>query len=202
MARPKKKAHKSWTEGKTQEEIDAVIAKRKATRKKNLRKGTTVKLQAKAKKLKKATKRRTKSDKETFVNITVLRGKKPVQPYYVGVRFKGTVQTYTYMTDIPGIQKDDKVVVLAPGGYEVVTVLGVQANKPNSAYGHTMKWLVDKVDTEAYKLREQLATRKAQLVQQIAAKKRSLIENQDLDVLAQYDPEIGELAEELRSLGG
>lgn len=185
-----------WKDGKTKAQIQEIIDKRKKTLAKNKRKGTTVKLQRKAKKLKKATKRKgtRKVAKEGFVRIDELRGKQGV--YYVGVRFKTSAQIYTYMTDIPDIQKDDKVVVLAPGGYEVVTVVQVSVGRPATSRGYAMKWVVDKVDTTSYKLREQIEQRKALLRSKIAQRKKDRELELSGSELAEHDNELAELENE------
>lgn len=194
MAKAKKK---DWRTGKTDDEIAAIIKKRTRTAKRNRKK--KAKLLEGTVAVKKVGKK-VKIRREDFVGIDDLRGARDDR-YYVQVSFKNSPgQFYTYLTDIPGIAKGDKLVVLAPGGYEVVSVQGVSLHKPASARGYAMKWIVDKVDTDAYKEREQIEQRKAVLRSRIEERKKDRALERSNKALTNRDPELAALEREWETL--
>lgn len=68
----------------------------------------------------------------------------------VQVQFPSSQKIYHYKT-ILDIQKDDYVVVDAPGGFEVLQVLDtIPGIETDLTYNFQLKWIVSRVDVETY----------------------------------------------------
>ena len=109
------------------------------------------------------------------------------------------MKTYTYMTDIRDIQVGDKLVVEVSQDLKVVTVVQTEGLTPamrNKAHA----WVVAKVDVQGHIDRVQ-RMQKAQEIRNILRERKEQVEESLIyQHLAQTDPEIGKLMQELHDL--
>lgn len=89
---------------------------------------------------------------------------------FVAVKFANSQHSYTYKTNLPNVNEGDFVVVDAPSGLTVVTVVDANVEvQPSPKY--EIKWLVGRVDTPYYK---GLKTMEQQLIAEHCAPKEGV----------------------------
>ena len=105
---------------------------------------------------------------------------------------------YSYFTDLT-LEKGDRVVIDAQGQLIVGKVAKVRGLTQNQQ-GRATKWVVQKVDFTAYDKRR----KEAELVQELENRMESRLKQQQKYVLfnqlAETDPEMKELVEQLRAV--
>ncbi len=121
----------------------------------------------------------------------------------VAVKFKGYKtkfgqgQDYHYLTNLD-LKVDDSVIVDSPTeGYVVVVVSKICGPTETTK---ASKWVVQKVDDEDYKRREEIARKKAVIETKLRAIERQVESQTKFQYLASISPEAKRLLDELSSL--
>lgn len=118
-------------------------------------------------------------------------------PNIVKVKFQGySVTDYHYLTDLD-LKVKDKVVVLSPNGLQVVEVTQICGPLTNHK---ATKWIVDKVDMEAYGKREEERRRRIVIETKLKAIEKNLESSMKYQWMAAMSPEAAELIQELKNL--
>lgn len=122
---------------------------------------------------------------------------------YVTVRFFDEVgnlnsKEYSYMTDLE-LKKGDWVIVEVKDAFKAVMVCSTKGLSKN-AINAASKWIVSKIDTDAYMLRKKTQETIAELKYKLRQRKEEAEEFVIYQQLAAIDPEIERLIEELRML--
>jgi hypothetical protein len=118
----------------------------------------------------------------------------------VRVQFCGSFDTdrknYSYLTDIDDIVVGDVVVVSSGPG------LGVAKVKHVGLAGRAANWVIQKVDMDSHRKREERVARIAELKNALQLKKEQFDEVAVFQILAEMDPEAKNMLDELSALTG
>lgn len=111
------------------------------------------------------------------------------------VNFNHNGKEYHYLIE-GEINTGDQVLVSTPNGYQVLTVVGVAPGRMPTA----TKWVVQKIDMDAYLLRMQNEERRTELKHQLISRMREIDETQKLEMYSKIDPAFKAIFDEMNSL--
>lgn len=115
------------------------------------------------------------------------------------VKFGNSNQTYSYMTDIEGVEVGDTLIVDSPNiGYACVTVTSVQETA--HSVEKATKWIVDKVDVASYKERLEKVERRKLLMAKLKKMQNEALEADKFATLVKLVPGAAALVDELKTL--
>lgn len=117
------------------------------------------------------------------------------------VFLEGNGSPYSYFTGKDELQEDDHAIVKVKDTFKIVRVVktkGLDARAINLA----SKWIVQKIDEENYKLRELKETLANEIRNKLEARRKEYEEMMIYKKLAQDDPEINKLLQDLEALSG
>lgn len=113
----------------------------------------------------------------------------------ISVKFDGSNQQYTYITDDNTIKVGDECVVLTPTGVKIVKVYQV-----DTATGKATKPIVCKVDLEAYHKKVSMLAEKNRLKALIEKRVKELTEGVIVERLAESDSTLRNLLNQMKSI--
>lgn len=120
-------------------------------------------------------------------------------PKYCIVQFSSSCKQYTYMTDLD-LAPDDLVVVESPSdGFVVVKVVETRGLTPGQMSRAT-KWVVQKIDVTDYLKKVERAKIAQEVRNRLNARKDQLQELFIYKQLAESDPQMAKLLEQLYSV--
>jgi hypothetical protein len=115
------------------------------------------------------------------------------------VKFGTNNQTYSYMTDIEGVEVGDTLVVDSPTyGFACVTVTSVQETA--HSVEKATKWIVSKVDVAGYKERLEKMERRKLLTAKLKKMQAEALEADQFAALIKLVPGAAALVDELKAL--
>jgi hypothetical protein len=115
------------------------------------------------------------------------------------VKFFGSNQTYSYMTDIEGVEVGDTLVVDSSNiGFTCVTVTSVKETA--HSVEKATKWVVSKVDVAGYKERLEKMERRKLLMAKLKKMQNEALEADQFAALIKLVPGAVALVDELKSL--
>lgn len=107
-------------------------------------------------------------------------------------------KTYVYMTDLD-VDVGDTVVVDSPSaGFTCVKVTKIDEDAV--AVSKATKWVVCKIDAEAYKARIEREKQKGVIIAKLQKLQKEILERDQFAQLAALSPEAAALVEELKGL--
>jgi hypothetical protein len=108
-------------------------------------------------------------------------------------------KAYAYMTDISDVAVGDTVVVESPhSGFTCVKVTAIDESA--TAVTKATKWVVCKVDAEAYRARVEREKQKGVILAKLLKIQKEVLERDMFSQLAALDPEAATLVEQLKNL--
>lgn len=111
-------------------------------------------------------------------------------------KYGDKVKKYNYLTDINDLKAGDMVVVHARDGFEIAYFVEYCIGTTSKG----TKWITDKVNTEAHYKRMENEKRAKAIKERLEIERKKTEELQIYEILAQKNPEIKSLLNELKSL--
>jgi hypothetical protein len=108
---------------------------------------------------------------------------------------------YNFVTDIKDLQKGDKVVAETVNGLKIVDF--VEYTDPgfgDNGIKLPSRWIIQKIDMETHKKRQEAANRLAKLKAMMETERRKAQELEIYEILAKENPALATLLEEFKQL--
>src|SRR5699024_6514585 len=108
-------------------------------------------------------------------------------------------KSYQFLTDIQDLERGEEVVVDTRNGLKVATVEGY-GERNHSIPMNIMKWVVQRIDLDAHKLRLEKEARREELRLKLEERRKEIEEIQIYELLAKEDPSMKEILDEFKGI--